>query len=152
MLGHVGKQSGQSVIAIFLSIAILFGGGVAAFQFAGLGLRSWQLKEAATAGAITLAGVGVSDRTGEACWHAVDGLQRPTDYAGSETCQAIVSHLGGLDPDRATVHVTQALPRDGGTPVVTVAVTYRDPVTSPLLRLFIGPTYTTTSEATVLGS
>jgi hypothetical protein len=68
MLGRVGKQSGQPMIAIFLSIAILFGGGIAAFQVAGLSLRSWQLKEAATAGAATLAGVGVGNPTaGEPC-------------------------------------------------------------------------------------
>jgi hypothetical protein len=151
MLSRVGKQSGQSVIAIFLSIAILFGGGIAAFQFAGLGLRSWQLKEAATAGAVTLAGVGIADPTGEPCWQATDGLQRPTEYADSATCQEIVAHLTGLDPDRATVRVTQALPKDGGTPLITVAVTYRDPVTSPLLRVLFGSTFTSTSEATVLG-
>ncbi len=50
MLGHVGKQSGQSLIAIFLSLSILFGAGIGAFQLAGMGLRSWQLEEAATAG------------------------------------------------------------------------------------------------------
>jgi hypothetical protein len=32
-----------------------------------------------------------------------------------------------------------------------VAVTYRDPVTSPLLRLLLGPTYTSTSEAAAVG-
>ncbi len=64
MLGHVGKQSGQSVIAIFLSLSILFGAGIGAFQLAGMGLRSWQLEEAATAGASTLAhGLIVGDPT-----------------------------------------------------------------------------------------
>jgi hypothetical protein len=29
--------------------------------------------------------------------------------------------------------------------------TYRDPVTSPLLRLLLGPTFPSTSEATVIG-
>ena len=32
MLDHVGKQSGQSVIGIFLGLSILFGTGVAALQ------------------------------------------------------------------------------------------------------------------------
>jgi len=32
-----------------------------------------------------------------------------------------------------------------------VAITYRDPVTSPLLRLFMGSTFTSTCEATVVG-
>jgi hypothetical protein len=49
------------------------------------------------------------------------------------------------------VHVTQTNPQDGATPMITVAVTYRDPMTSPLLRVFFGSTFTSTSEATVLG-
>ena len=78
MLSHVGKQSGQSVIAIFLSLSILFGVGVAALQLAGLGLRSLHLQEAATAGATTLAhGLRVGDPTSEPCWQATDGLLRP---------------------------------------------------------------------------
>ena len=48
--------------------------------------------------------------------------------------------------------VTQALPNAQGRPSrFTVAITYRDPVTSPLLRLLLGSTFTSTSEATVLG-
>jgi hypothetical protein len=153
MLSHVGKQSGQSVIAIFMSLSILFGAGIAAFQFAGLGLRSWQLQEAATAGATTLAhGLIVGDPASEPCWQAADGLQHPADYAEAETCRAIVANLGGLDPQRATVRVTQALPNADGRPSrLTVAITYRDAVTSPLLRLFIGSTFTSSSEATVVG-
>jgi hypothetical protein len=33
----------------------------------------------------------------------------------------------------------------------TVAITYRDPVTSPLLGVLLGATYTGTGEATVVG-
>src|SRR5260370_8378415 len=137
MLGHVGKQSGQSVIAIFLSLSILFGAGIGAFQLAGMGLRSWQLEEAATAGAITLAhGLIVGDSTSQPCWEAADGLRRPADYAEAETCRAIVAHLGGLDPEQATVRVTQALPNADGPPSpYTSALTYRQPLTSPPLRL-----------------
>jgi hypothetical protein len=151
MLSPVGKQSGQSVIAIFLSLSILFGAGIAAFQLAGLGLRSWQLQEAANAGATTLAhGLIVGDPASQPCWDATNGLQQPADYADAETCRAIVAHLGGLDPERATVRVTQALPNAEGQPALyTVAITYRDPVTSPLLRLLLGSTFTSTSQATV---
>ena len=153
MLSHVGKQSGQSVIAIFLSLSILFGVGVAALQLVGLGLRSLQLQEAATAGATTLAhGLRVGDPTSEPCWQATDGLLRPAAYSEAETCRAIVAHLGGLDPERATVRVKLALPDAEGRPsLFSVAITYRDPVTSPLLRLLLGPTFTSTSEATVVG-
>ena len=152
MLSHVGKQSGQSVIAIFLSLSILFGVGVAALQLAGLGLRSLHLQEAATAGATTLAhGLRVGDPTSEPCWQATDGLLRPAAYSEAETCRAIVAHLGGLDPERAAVRVKMALPDAEGRPsLFSVAITYRDPVTSPLLRLLLGSTFTSTSEATVV--
>lgn len=151
MLGVVGKQSGQSVIAIFLSLSILFGAALAALQFAGLALRSWQLQEAATAGATTLAhGPRVGDPTRQPCWEAPDGLMQPAGYSEVETCRAIVAHLGGLDPGAATARVTQALPDAQGRPsLFTVTMVYRDPVTSPLLRLVFGATFTSTSEATV---
>lgn len=153
MLTYVGKQSGQSVIGIFLGLSILFGTGVAALQLAGLGLRSLQLEDAATAGATTLAhGLRVGDPSSEPCWQAPDGLLRPAAYSEAETCRAIVAHLGGLDPVRATVHVTQATPDAAGRPYVfTVAITYRGQVTSPLLQLLFGSTFTSTSQATVLG-
>ena len=153
MLGGVGKQSGQSVIAIFLSLSILFGVGVASLQLAGLALRSWHLQEAATAGATTLAhGLRVDDPTRQPCWEAAGGLEQPAGYSEVETCQAIVAHLGGLDPGPATVHVKQTLPDAQGRPTLyTVTIIYHDPVSSPLLRLVLGPTMTSTSEATVVG-
>jgi len=152
MLGHVGKQSGQSVIAVLLGLSVLFGTGIAALQLAGLGLRSWQLQDAATAGATTFAhGLRVGDPNSEPCWQAGDGLLRPAAYSEAETCRAIVAHLGDLDPERATVRVTQAhLNAEGRPTQFTVAITYKDPVTSPLLRLLLGPTFTSTSQATVV--
>ena len=153
MLSQVGKQSGQSVIAIFLGLSILIATGIAALQLAGLGIRSWQLQDAAGAGAATLAhGLRVGDPNSEPCWQAPDGLLRPAAYSEAETCRAGVAHLGDLDPRLATVHVKQGLPNAQGRPVAfTVAITYKDPVTSPLLRLFMGSTFTSTSEATVVG-
>jgi hypothetical protein len=153
MLTYVGKQSGQGMIGIFLGLSILFGTGVAALQLAGLGLRSLQLQDAATAGATTLAhGLRVGDPSNQPCWQAADGLLRPAAYSEAETCRAIVAHLGNLDPERATVRVTQTTPDAQGRPYVfTVAITYRDPVTSPMLRLILGSTFTSTSQATVFG-
>jgi hypothetical protein len=153
MLSQVGKQSGQSVIAIFLGLSILIATGIATLQLAGLGLRSWQLQEAAKAGATTLAhGLRVGDPNSQPCWQAQDGLLRPAAYSEAETCRAVVAHLGDLDPRRATVHVKQGLPNAQGRPSrYTVAITYKDPVTSPLLQLLLGPTFTSTSEATVVG-
>ena len=153
MLDHVGKQSGQSVIAIFLGLSVLFGTGVAALQLAGLGLRAMQLQDAASAGATALAhGLRVGNPDRQPCWETPDGLHQPAAYSEAETCRAIVAHLANLDPDRATVRVTQALPNAEGRPSrFTVAITYSDPVTSPLLRLLLGSTFTSTSDATVVG-
>jgi hypothetical protein len=153
MLSQVGKQSGQSVIAIFLGLSILIATGIATLQLAGLGLRSWQLQEAAKAGATTLAhGLRVGDPNSQPCWQPRDGLLRPAAYSEAETCRAVVAHLGDLDPRLATVHVKQGLPNAQGRPSrYTVAITYKDPVTSPLLQLLLGPTFTSTSEATVVG-
>jgi hypothetical protein len=153
MLSQVGKQSGQSVIAIFLGLSILIATGIATLQLAGLGLRSWQLQEAAKAGAMTLAhGLRVGDPNSQPCWQAQDGLLRPAAYSEAETCRAVVAHLGDLDPRLATVRVKQGLPNAQGRPSrYTVAITYKDPVTSPLLQLLLGPTFTSTSEATVVG-
>ena len=140
------------MIAIFLGLSLLFGAGVATLQFAGLALRSWQLQEAASAGARTLAhGLRVGDPTRQPCWEAEDGLQRPAGYSEVETCRAIVAHLGGLDPGPATVRVKQALPDAQGRPsLFTVTIIYHEPVSSPLLQLLLGPTFTSTSEATVV--
>jgi hypothetical protein len=137
---------------MLLGLSILFGSGIAALQVAGLGLRSWQLQEAASAGATTLAhGLMVGDPAGEPCWQAADGLQRPAAYSEAETCRAIVAHLGGLDQQRASVSVKHGLPNADGRPsLLKVAITYSDPVTSPLLQLLLGPTYTSTSEATAI--
>jgi hypothetical protein len=137
---------------MLLGLSMLFGSGIAALQLAGLGLRSWQLQEAASAGATTLAhGLIVGDPANQPCWQAADGLERPAAYSEAETCRAIVAHLGGLDRQRASVSVKHGLPNADGRPsLFKVAVTYRDPVTSPLLQLLLGPTYTSTSEATAI--
>jgi hypothetical protein len=137
---------------MLLGLSMLFGTGVAALQLAGLGLRSWQLQDSAMAGAITLAhGLRVGNPESDPCWQAADGLLRPAAYSEAETCRAIVAHLNGLDPARASVSVKHGLPNADGRPsLFKVAVTYHDPVTSPLLRLLIGPTYTSTSEATAI--
>lgn len=146
----MGKQSGQSLLAFLAGLSIMFGTGVAALQLAGLGIRSWQLQDAAMAGAITLAhGVRVGNPASAPCWQAADGLLRPAAYSQAETCRAIAAHLNGLDPARTSVSVKHGLSNADGRPsLFRVAVTYHDPVTSPLLRLVIGPTYTSTSEAT----
>ena len=104
------------------------------------------------AGAITLAhGLRVGNPESDPCWQAADGLLRPAAYSEAETCRAIVTHLNGLDPKLASVSVKHGLPNAEGRPsLFRVAVTYHDPVTSPLLRLLLGPTYTSTSEATAI--
>ena len=86
------------------------------------------------------------------CWQASDGLLRPADYSESEVCRAVVSNLGGLDPRLASVQVKQSGMDQAGNPTIfTVTVSYREPITSPLLRLFAGDSFVSAGEATSSG-
>jgi hypothetical protein len=124
--------------------------GVTGLQAVGFGLRSMQLHDAAVAGARTVAlGLRVGDPGAVPCWQASDGLLRPAAYSETEVCRAVVSNLGGLDPRQASVRVRQAGMDLVGNPTrFTVTISYHEPVGSPLLRLLVGDSFVSTSDAT----
>jgi hypothetical protein len=132
------------------AISLVFAIGVAGLQAAGFGLRSMQLHEAALVASRTMAqGLRVGDPSAMPCWQASDGLMRPAAYSDAEVCRAVVANLGGLDPRRASVRVTHAgLDLVGNPTRYTVTVTYREPVSSPVLRLFAGDSFVASSDAT----
>lgn len=109
-----------------------------------------QLHEAALVAARTMAhGLRVGDPAAMSCWEAGDGLLRPAAYSDAEVCRAVVSNLGGLDPRQASVRVKQAGMDLVGNPTrFTVTISYREPVSSPVLRLFVGDNFVATSDAT----
>lgn len=143
------SKSGQSTLLIAAGIALVFGIGVSGLQAVGFGLRSMQLHEAAVVASHTMAyGLRVGNPGGVPCWEASDGLMRPAAYSESEVCRAVVSHLGGLDPRQTSVRVTQAGLDPAGNPTTfTVTISYREPVNSPLLRVFVGDSFVSTTQA-----
>jgi len=144
------SKSGESTLLVAGAIALVFAIGVAGLQAVGFGLRSMQLHEAALVAARTMAhGLRVGDPAAMSCWEASDGLLRPAAYSDAEVCRAVVSNLDGLDPRQASVRVKQAGMDLVGNPTrFTVTISYREPVSSPVLRLFVGDNFVATSDAT----
>ena len=144
------SKSGESTLLVAGAIALVFAIGVAGLQAVGFGLRSMQLHEAALVAARTMAhGLRVGDPAAMSCWEASDGLLRPAAYSDAEVCRAIVSNLDGLDPRQASVRVKQAGMDLVGNPTrFTVTISYREPVSSPVLRLIVGDNFVATSDAT----
>jgi hypothetical protein len=144
------SKAGESTLLVAAAISLVFAIGVAGLQAAGFGLRSMQLHDAALVASRTMAqGLRVGSPSAIPCWEATDGLMRPAAYADAEVCRAVVSNMGGLDPRQASVRVRQAgLDLDGNPTRFTVTITYREPVSSPALRLFVGDSFVATSDAT----
>jgi hypothetical protein len=144
------SKSGESTLLVAGAIAPVFAIGVAGLQAVGFGLRSMQLHEAALVASRTMAhGLRVGDPAAMPCWEASDGLLRPAAYSDAEVCRAVVSNMGGLDPRHASVQVKQAGMDLAGNPTrFTVTISYREPVSSPVLRLFLGDNFVATSDAT----
>jgi hypothetical protein len=59
----------------------------------------------------------------------------------------VIENIGSLDPDLVTVSVSPALLNRSKNIPVHVMITYHQPITSPILRLFMGETFTTSSDA-----
>ncbi len=133
-----------------LAVSLLAVLGLIGLQFAGLGVTEWKVEHAAQMAAYTAASLPpavASDQT--PCWAVTGGMRDPARYGDSVICRTVIAYLGDLDPDLATVSVSPSNPQhrtpDSG---VHVSVTYRLPVTSPVVRWVIGSTFTATAEAT----
>ena len=60
----------------------------------------------------------------------------------------MLENLGDVDPNRVTVAVSPAgLAERGHVTLVRMTVTYWQPITSPLLRAFLGDKFVATSDA-----
>jgi hypothetical protein len=59
----------------------------------------------------------------------------------------VVENIGNLDPDLVTVSVSPTLLNRNKNIPIHVTITYQQPITSPILRLFMGETFTTSSDA-----
>jgi hypothetical protein len=58
----------------------------------------------------------------------------------------VVENIGNLNPDQLSVSVSPTLLSRSKNVPIHVTITYQQPVTSPLLRVFMGDTFTTTGD------
>ena len=129
-------------------VAFLFAFGVMAVQFFGLGLGALKVshaaQEAAYVGASSLEAAGNK----VPCWAVTGGLAQPKEYADAALCRCVLENLGDVDPNLVAVSVSPpSLVERGGRTPIHVTVTYRQPISSPLLRVFLGETYVATGDA-----
>jgi hypothetical protein len=139
---------GQAGAEFAMVVAFLFAFSVMGVQFFGLGLTAAKVGHAAQEAAYVggSSPEAASDRT--PCWAVSGGLAHSTDYADAAICQTVLQNLGNVDPNLVTVSVSpSSLMERGQHTLIHVTVTYRQPITSPLLRVFMGETFVTTSDA-----
>lgn len=139
---------GQVGAEFALVIAFLFALGVMGVQFVGLGLTVARVSHAAQEAAY-VGGSSIEAANGNTpCWAVTGGLAQPKGHADAAICQTVLAQLGDVDPDRVTVSVSPAsLVERGNHTLVHVTLTYWQPITSPLLRAFLGERFVTTSDA-----
>jgi hypothetical protein len=128
-------------------VAFLFALGVMGVQFLGLGLTAAKVSHAAQEAAY----VGASSleaATGKTpCWAVTGGVGQSKGYADAAICQTVLDNLGNVDPNRVSISVSPAsLVERGPHAVVHVTVSYSQPITSPLLRAFLGERFVATGE------
>jgi hypothetical protein len=129
-------------------VAFLFALGVMGVQFLGLALTAAKVnhaaQEAAYVGASSLE--AASGKT--PCWAVSGGVAQSRGYADAAICQTVLDNLGNVDPNRVSISVSPAsLVERGRHTVVHVTVSYSQPISSPLLRAFLGETFNATSDA-----
>ena len=129
-------------------VAFLFALGVTGVQFAGIALTAAKVSHAAQEAAY----VGASNREAASdkapCWAVTGSLAQPTAYADAAICKTVLENLGDVDPRLVSISVSpSSLVERGGRTPLHVTVTYRQPVSSPLLRIFLGETFVATGDA-----
>ncbi len=129
-------------------VAFLFALGVMGVQFLGLALTAAKVSHAAQEAAY-VGGSSLEAASGKTpCWAISGGLAQSRSYADAAICQTVLENLGDVDPRWVTVSVSPArlVERGPHTPV-HVTVTYWKPITSPLMRVFLGERFVASSEA-----
>jgi len=138
---------GQTGAEFALVVAFLFALGVMGVQFFGLGLTAAKVSHAAQEAAY-VAGGSPEASTGRQtpCWSISGGLAHPEGYADAAVCHTVLENLGDANPDLVSVSVSPTLLNRSKHAPIHVTVTYRQPVSSPLLRLFMGETFTASGD------
>jgi hypothetical protein len=122
--------------------------GIMSVQFLGLAVSAAKVNHAAQEAAF-VAGSSLEAAAGTAtpCWAVSGGLVHPEGYADAAVCRTVLENIGDLNPDQVTVSVSPTLLNRSKNMPIHVTIAYHQPVTSPLLRVFMGDTFTTTSDA-----
>ncbi|MEA2636324.1 MAG: hypothetical protein QOH92_3091 [Chloroflexota bacterium] len=129
-------------------LAFVFALGIMSVQFLGLALSAAKVNHAAQEAAF-VAGSSLEAAAGSTtpCWAVTGGLAHPQGYADASLCRTILDNVGDLNPDQLSVSVSPTLLNRSKNVPIHVTITYHQPVTSPLLRLFMGETFTISSDA-----
>ena len=129
-------------------LAFVFAVGIMSVQFLGLALSAAKVNHAAQEAAFVAgSSLEAADASATPCWAVSGGLAHPQSYADAAVCRTVLENVGDLNPDQLGVSVSPTLLNRSKNVPIHVTITYHQPVTSPLLRLFIGETFTTTSDA-----
>jgi len=128
-------------------IAFLFAVGVMGVQFLGVALTAAKVNHAAQEAAYVAGSSLEAADSRTACWSVTGGLAHPQGYADAAVCQTVLENLGTVNPDHVSVSVSPTLLERTKNSAIHVTVTYRLPIDSPLLRVFMGDTFTATSDA-----
>ena len=129
-------------------LAFVFGLGIMSVQFLGLALSAAKVNHAVQEAAF-VAGSSLEAASGTStpCWAVTGGLAHPEGYVDAAVCRTVLENVGDLNPDQLNVSVSPTLLNRSKNVPIHVTITYHQPVTSPLLRLFMGETFTTSSDA-----
>ena len=144
----MGRASRGQVGAEFaMVVAFLFAAGVMGVQFLGLGLTAAKVSHAAQEAAY-VAGSSPEAATGTRtpCWSISGGLAHPEGYADAAVCQTVLENLGDVNPDLVSVSISPTLVNRSKNAPIHVTVSYRQPISSPLLRVFMGETFTASGD------
>jgi len=129
-------------------LAFVFALGIMSLQFLGLALSAAKVNHAAQEAAF-VAGSSLEAAAGSTtpCWAVTGGLDHPQGYTDAAVCKSVLENVGDLNPEQMSVSVSPTLLNRSKNVPIHVTITYHQPVTSPLLRLFMGDTFTTSSDA-----
>lgn len=129
-------------------LAFLFGLGVMAGQFLGLGMTAFKVNHAAQEAAYVAAGSPEAAGSRTPCWAVAGGLSHPDSYSDAAICRTVLENLGTVNAANVSVSVSPTLLDRTKSAPIHVTVSYHERITSPLLRVFMGETFTTSADAT----
>ena len=139
---------GQAGAEFALVLAFLFGLGIMSVQFLGLGLTAFKVNHAAQEAAYVAAGSPEAAGSKTPCWAVAGGLSHPDSYSDAAVCRTVLDNLGNVNAASVNVSVSPTLLDRTKRSPIHVTVSYHEPITSPLLRVFMGETFTTSADAT----